>query len=364
METQPAEKLQPQRKIRVMIVDDSAVIRTVISRTLREQDDMEIVAVAMNGDMAVKAIKQADPDIVVLDIEMPIMDGLTALPLLLKEKPGTKVLICSTLSSRGADISVRALGLGAADYILKPGGDAIVSAKDFQDGLVRVVRTLAAGLRKFSSPALKGGAKKPITLRKDPVIMAPRILAIGSSTGGPRVLMDILGHLKGLSVPIVITQHMPKTFTAMLAQHITQTCGLPCEEGAEGTVLQAGRAYIAPGGYHMILQKRGEQTVIHLDEGAPENYCRPSVNPMLRSLMEIYGNRILSVILTGMGNDGSQVCADLVKAGGHVIAQDEETSTVWGMPAAVANAGVCSAVLPPQGLVDWIKNVIKQEAPK
>lgn len=355
MEARPMEKPSLQRKTRVMVVDDSAVIRSVIARTLREQEDIEVVGSAVNGDFAVKMVRQLDPDVIVLDIEMPVMDGLTALPLLLKEKPGVRVLICSTLSSRGADVSIRALSLGAADYILKPGGDAIVNAQDFQRSLVQTIRALVSkpGRAAFAgAPA----AKSAPVLRKAPLLLPPRVLAIGSSTGGPRVLMEVLAQLKNLPVPIVITQHMPKTFTAMLAQHITQACGLPCEEGAKDMELKPGHAYVAPGGYHMLLRREGEKTVIDLSESAPENYCRPSVNPMLRSLLEVYGGRILTVILTGMGADGSQACAEVVKNGGHVIAQDEETSTVWGMPAAVANAGICSAVSPPQDLVAWIKN--------
>lgn len=348
-----------QKPIRVMIVDDSAVIRTVISRTLRAQSDMEVAGVAVNGEIAVKSVKQMDPDIVILDIEMPVMDGLTTLPLLLKEKPGLRVLICSTLSARGADVSVRALSLGAADCILKPGGDAIISASEFQDNLVKLVRQLAPASKKAAAPA-----KPAPALRKQSIMLPPRVIAIGCSTGGPRVLMDFLPHLKGLSVPIVITQHMPKTFTAMLAQHITQGCGIPCAEGAEGMQVLPGHAYVAPGGYHMTLRKADGAVAptIHLNEEPPENFCRPSVNPMLRSLSPIYGNAILAIILTGMGADGSQACAELVSHGGHVIAQDEASSTVWGMPGAVATAGICSAVLPPDGLANCVHRALKGAA--
>lgn len=347
----------PQRKARVLIVDDSAVIRTVISRTIKAQDDMEVVGVAFNGDMAVRNIKALDPDIVLLDIEMPIMDGLTALPLILKEKPGVRVLICSTLSARGAEVSIKALSLGAADCILKPGGEAIVSAHDFQENLVKLVRSLVASVikRETASKTTSFSLQKPV------VSIPPKILAIGSSTGGPTILMQVLPKLKNLPIPIVITQHMPKTFTAMLAQHITQNCGLPCTEGREGEILKAGCAYIAPGNYHMTFRKSGEGTTIHLTQDAPENFCRPSVNPMLRSLIPIYGNSVLTVILTGMGNDGSQVCADVVKNGGQVIAQDESTSVVWGMPAAVANAGLCSAVLPASEIGEWVLRAVRKD---
>ncbi len=364
MSVQPQSKAQPERKTRIMIVDDSAVIRAVISRTLGAEADMEIVGIAPNGDAAVKNLKIYDPDIVVLDIEMPVMDGLTALPLLLREKPGVRVLICSTLSARGADISIRALSLGATDCILKPGGDAIVSAADFQKNLVGVIRQLALGIRKRAIGPAAASPKANFALRKDQLVLPPQIVAIGSSTGGPKVLMDVLKDLRDLPVPIVITQHMPKTFTAMLAQHITQNCGIACFEGAEGQILKPGEAYVAPGGtQHMTLRKAGQNVVVHLDDGPPENYCRPSVNPMLRSLMPIYGNRILTVILTGMGADGSQVCAELAKEGAPVIAQDEATSTVWGMPGAVAMAGLCNAVIPPEEIGHWVRKSLKGETP-
>lgn len=347
-------------RIRVLIVDDSAVIRAVISRTLGAQPDIEIVGMAVDGDMGVKSVARVNPDVVILDIEMPVMDGITALPLILREKPGVRVLICSTLSARGADISVKALSLGAAECILKPGGEAIVSAQDFQNELVRVVRSLGASVKK--RPTTASGvapSAKPISLRKAPAHLPPRIVAIGSSTGGPKVLMELLAQIKNLPVPIVITQHMPKTFTSLLAQHITQNSGVPCSEGKEGEAIKPGHAYVAPGGYHMTFRKSGESVTTHINEDPPENFCRPSVNPMLRSLFPIYGGRILCVILTGMGNDGSQACNDLVAQGGQVIAQDEETSVVWGMPGAVAMAGLCSAVLPYNDIAPWIRNAVK-----
>ncbi len=357
----------PPLRTRVMVVDDSAVIRAVISRTLGAQPDIEIVGMAINGDMGVKSIAQMNPDIVILDIEMPVMDGITALPLILKQKPGVKVLICSTLSAHGAEISVRALALGAAECILKPGGDAIVSAVDFQNELVRVIRSLAVAPRKEIRASAGAGAKaaapaKPkIVLHKPALNVTPHIIAIGSSTGGPKVLMEILAQMRELPVPIVITQHMPKTFTALLAKHITENSGLPCFEGKEGDIIKPGNAYIAPGGYHMTFKKMSDGGAsVHLTEDPPENFCRPSVNPMLRSLIPIYGGRILAVILTGMGNDGSQACNDLVAHGGTVIAQDEATSVVWGMPGAVATAGVCSAVLPANEIHQWVRQALRR----
>lgn len=356
---------KPLNPCRVLIVDDSAVIRTVISRTLRGQPDIEVVGTAYNGDVGVKNIAKLDPDIVILDIEMPVMDGITALPLMLKQKPGLRVLICSTLSARGADISIKALSLGAAECILKPGGEAIISATDFQNELLRVVRSLIPSLKRPQAHSATPAriVKNNIILRKSSSLLPPKIIAIGSSTGGPKALMDLLSSLKDVPVPIVITQHMPKTFTSLLAQHITQNCGIPCSEGREGEAIKSGHAYVAPGGFHMTFKKNSSDVIMHMTEDPPENFCRPSVNPMLRSLIPIYGERILCVILTGMGNDGSQACADIVKNSGQVIAQDETTSVVWGMPGAVASAGLCSAVLPLNEIPSWIKNVMKGSSP-
>lgn len=331
-------------KSRVLVVDDSAVIRSVITRILQTDPMIDIVGSALNGEVAVQSIKRLDPDIVVLDIEMPVMDGITALPLILKEKPSVKVLICSTLSARGADISVRALSLGAADCLLKPGAGDVVTSEDFQRDLLALVRSLTPRSRVIPQQA----AIKPqeYILRPPSRRMRPDIVAIGSSTGGPRALMDMLVHLKNLPIPIVITQHMPATFTAMLAKHIEEKTGIPSREGEDGMEIKAGCAYVAPGGRHMTFYKEGGRVFVRLDDGPMENYCRPSVNPMLRSLIPIYNDRILTVILTGMGHDGSQACADIVASGGQVIAQDEASSVVWGMPKAVALAGLCSAILP------------------
>ncbi len=366
----------PAPKIRVMQVDDSAVVRGLIAKVLETDPAIEIVGVAINGEMAVGNIKRLDPDVVLLDIEMPVMDGITALPLLLKECPDARVLMCSTLSERGADISIKAMTLGAADCILKPSsGAALMNGEDFQGELLRLIHALGeAARRKKNAASMPAPAA---TVAKAPAGFAPagvppadahkfslrpgapavpKIFAIGSSTGGPNALMAVLKDLKGLPVPIVITQHMPKTFTAILAKHIEQQCGIPCVEGAEGMALEAGKAYVAPGGLHMLIRGDATKPVIHLDDGAPENFCKPAVDPMLRSLIPIYGNRVLTMILTGMGSDGALGGGEIVKAGGRVIAQDEATSVVWGMPGAAAMAGICTAVLPLDGLSFWVKN--------
>lgn len=361
------------RKIRVMLVDDSAVIRGLIARTLEAEDDIEIVGSVHNGLVAVNNIAKSDPDVVILDIEMPEMDGLTALPLLLKASPRSKVLMCSTLSARGADVSIRAMDLGAADCIVKPTSSSeIGGSEDFKGNLIRLVRGLSkvAGPRdqqpadatasKFSAaqPTLvRPAQQETFTLKSSAEIYtgAPSLIAIGSSTGGPQALFTVLKHLKNVNVPIVITQHMPKTFTALLAKHIEQNCGVPAFEGADGMRIEAGKAYVATGGYHMVFEKMAGGTNIKIVDTEPENYCKPSVEPMMRSAISIYGNKILAVMLTGMGSDGLKSFTSLADMGGRIIAQNKESSVVWGMPGAVATAGICAHVMPLDEIGPWIE---------
>lgn len=342
----------PLRPIRVMIVDDSAIIRALIERILKTDPHITICGFASDGQKAVDTLKNCDPDVVVLDIEMPVMDGITALPLLLAKKPGVKILICSTLSDRGAAISIKALALGATECLLKPTSPTQISENgDFHKGLLRLVRHIGASAITSSAASSGAGTKNvasPYATRARSLAFGrPKVLAIGCSTGGPNALGQVLPHLRNLPVPIVITQHMPKTFTRLLAEHLTTTIGLPCAEGAEGMPIVPGKAYIAPGGLHMGFIVKDSVVTITLNDGPPENFCKPAVDPMLRSLLAVYGGPgILSVILTGMGEDGAKGVRAIVDAGGQTLAQDEATSIVWGMPGAVAKAGLAHSILP------------------
>lgn len=357
--------------IRVALADDSAVVRGLLTRVLQEDPAIKVVGTASNGDAAIKAASEFRPDIMILDIEMPIMDGLTALPQILKASPQTKVLMCSTLSLRNADVTLKAMEMGATDAIAKPtaAGQIMASDGDFKTTLINMVKQIAAAaakrraLRGEASPSttpatperIRHNSARPIyapgekfSLRdmKTAFSGKPSIVAIGSSTGGPPALFEVLKHCKGLDVPIVITQHMPPTFTAMLATHIQNNTGVKAFEGQEGMVLERGCAYIAPGGFHMTIKMEEAAPTIRLNTDPPENFCRPAVDPMMRSLIDVYGNRILGVILTGMGSDGFLSCRQLVEAGGRLFAQDEETSVVWGMPGAVTAGGLCHSVVP------------------
>ncbi|OUS18838.1 chemotaxis response regulator protein-glutamate methylesterase [Rhodospirillales bacterium 47_12_T64] len=366
---------------RIMVVDDSAVIRGLLTRILESDPKVSVVESVANGEIAVKRLNNRDIDVIVLDIEMPVMDGLTALPKLLEVQPSVQIIMASTLTRKNAEISLRAMRLGAADYIPKPtSSGALTKASDFKYELVEKVKALgqvARAGKKAPQPA-EGGApqrakvkaapvqstlypNKEIGLRKD-VIHKPDLLAIGSSTGGPQALFDVLGSLGVISQPVVITQHMPATFTALLAEHIARVADMPSKEGEEGEVLKGGHIYLAPGGYHMVFEKQGTNTVIRLNQDAPENFCRPAVDPMLRSLSKIYGSRLLVLILTGMGSDGLRGSEVVTAAGGSVIAQDEQTSVVWGMPGAVATAGLCSAVLPIKQMASNVRQLVLRSA--
>lgn len=346
--------------IRVMLVDDSAVIRSLMFQILATDPGITVSASAANGQTAIQLFSKADIQVIVLDIEMPVMDGLSAIPKLLEIDPDVKIIIASTLTLRNAEISLKALELGAADYIPKPTTPRDISAEgDFKRELLAKVRshgtrprtrprTVAALDHRpvASAPVAVAHAPRKIVLRR-PGMLRPQVIAIGSSTGGPQALFTLLRALPAkLAVPIVITQHMPPTFTAVLAQHIERICGRPCHEATEGGVLAPGSIYVAPGDHHLLIDGTAAKLVAHLSQAPAENYCRPSVDPMMRSLTQALGGRVLGIMLTGMGSDGLAGARQLVEAGGTLLAQDEATSVVWGMPGAVATAGLCTAVLP------------------
>lgn len=371
--------------ISVMLVDDSAIVRGFLTRILEADQEIDVVATAHNGEAGVMRVANIKPDILILDVEMPIMDGITALPQILENSPDTKVLMCSTLTQRNADISLKALSLGAVDCIGKPSTATEINNRDeFKEELLYKVKNIArpklyrpsssvtsvSSRHQTETEPQKADATKPqlkswlgttdFQLVDSSTLYQgrPELLAIGSSTGGPRALFETLSHLENLPVPIVITQHMPATFTRILAEHIHEKTGIPCTEGESGMEILPGHAYVAPGGYHMLLEKKGLKTSLRLDDSAPVNFCKPAVDPMLKSAVEIYGNRILTVILTGMGHDGLGGSQLLHEKGGRIIAQDQETSTVWGMPGAVAVNNLCMAVLPLEQIGPKVRKIV------
>ena len=359
--------------IRVAVVDDSAVVRGLVSKWVNEDADLEVVGRYANGKLAVEQVSQSLPDVIVLDIEMPVMDGMTALPELLKVKPDVKIIMASTLTKRNADVSMRALSMGATDYIPKPEGNrGVTSSKNFRTELIRKIKAIALRSRRAPkrdqaagearlaalSPALAKNAK--LTLRRFSQVR-PRILTIGCSTGGPQALMQVLEDidLPALRVPILVTQHMPATFTAILAEHLARSTGLESREGEHGEEIHPGKIYVAPGGRHMALQKSEDGARIRIYDGPDVNFCKPAVDPLFESVAKVYGAAALAMVLTGMGHDGAEGATAIADAGGSVIAQDEATSVVWGMPGAAAAAGACAAILPLESIGSKVNAIFK-----
>ncbi|MCP3476174.1 chemotaxis response regulator protein-glutamate methylesterase [Bradyrhizobium sp. CCGUVB1N3] len=366
--------LSREGPLRVMIVDDSVVIRGLISRWIGAEHDMEVAASLRTGLEAVNQLERINPDVAVLDIEMPELDGLSALPQLLAKKRDLVIIMASTLTRRNAEISFKALSLGAADYIPKPESTREASAADiFHHDLIQKIRHLGARLRRKSpiaSPSLAPASPAPLArepaarpaapapaapaasaaslVKRSFSTQAPKVLLIGSSTGGPQALMSLVTELGPVidRFPVLITQHMPPTFTTILAEHLARSSRRPAHEAIDGEAVKPGQIYLAPGGKHMRVVRSGAEAAIALDDGPAVNFCKPAVDPLFTSAIDLWHGGILAVILTGMGSDGMRGGKDIVAAGGSVIAQDEATSVVWGMPGAAANAGICAAILP------------------
>ena len=350
-----------RKPIQVMVVDDAIVVRRQLTRWIGDEKDMMVSACLRTGREAVEQLEACNPDVVVLDVDMPELDGISALPQLLKKKRDLVVIMASTLTRRSAEISLRALSLGAADYISKPETNrGVTTSATFRRDLIEKVRELGGRRRKRRAPAAPGtppsptaqpaparAPEPPIKLRAF-APTSPRVLVIGSSTGGPQALTTVMSNLRGVlsRVPVLITQHMPPTFTTILAEHIARAASGKAHEGIDGERVEAGTIYVAPGGKHMQAVKRDNGVFIALDDGPLVNFCKPAVDPLFRSAAAVWGSAVLAVVLTGMGSDGAKGGADIVAHGGSVIAQDEATSVVWGMPGAAAHAGICSAVLP------------------
>lgn len=342
--------------LRVLIVDDSAVIRGLLRRTLEEDPEVEVVASVSNGQQAIDVVSRQPIDVVLLDIEMPVMDGMTALPKIMAARPSVRVVMASTLTERNAAISMEALRQGASDYIAKPTAKhELHSERGFREELLGKVKALAG--RRLGRVASRASERPLVTVPTVSVASlkfrtastaVPKVLCIGSSTGGPQALFTLFQGLRGNigSIPVLIAQHMPKAFTGILAEHLAKVADVPCAEGVHGEPLRAGRIYIAPGDFHMSIARGGSGLEIRLDQNPPENFCRPSVEPLFRTVSAEFGAATLALILTGMGHDGLMASRTLVDGGGTLLAQDEKSSVVWGMPGAVAAAGLCADVLP------------------
>jgi two-component system chemotaxis response regulator CheB len=346
--------------LRVMVVDDSTVARGFIRRWLDAEPGIEIVASLRTGREALDYLDRSDPDVVLLDVDMPDMDGITALPLLLAKKPGLVVIMASTLTRRNAEISLRALSLGALDCIQKPEAQGAITTDTYRHALVAKIRELGERARRGwagratrrtvmsrRSAAAPDPDARAFALRAA-AITPPRVLVIGASTGGPQALDEVCSRLGPVidDAPVLITQHMPPTFTTILAEHLGRATGRLAREAEDGEPIRAGRIYVAPGHRHLKIARAKGQPVVVLDDSPPVHFCKPSVDVLFSSAAATWGGSVLGLVLTGMGTDGTRGGADIVAAGGSIIGQDEATSIVWGMPGAVAQAGVCCQVLP------------------
>ena len=349
-----------KRRVRVLIVDDSVTIRKLVSDLVAAQPDLEVAGVAANGRIALAKIPQVCPDVLTLDVEMPELDGLQTLAELRKTHPRLPVIMFSSLTERAAAATLEALALGANDYVAKPSG-----ASGLAGALDRVREELLPKLRHFgatSMPPVGAGAELlGVTSRRPLPSLSVRrgsgvdVIALGCSTGGPNALSQVFARLPpDLPVPILITQHMPPIFTKLLADRLTANSQLKVHEARDGDVLVAGQAWLAPGEFHLGLERVAGQVRVRLNQEPPENSCRPSVDVMLRAVASVYGGRVLGVIMTGMGQDGLRGCQALHDLGAEVIVQDEASSVVWGMPGLVARAGLANAVLPLDGVTDEI----------
>ncbi len=339
-------------KIRVLVVDDAVVVRKMVSDVIASDPSLEVVGTAANGKIALSKIPQVNPDLVTLDVEMPEMNGLETLTAIRKTYPKLPVIMFSTLTQRGAETTLDALARGANDYVTKPAnvGSVTEAIQSLREQLIPKIKAWCQKSN-FSTPSLNQSInqflKPPSAKQPTHFPSKVQIVAIGVSTGGPNALAVILPEIpKDFPVPIVIVQHMPPMFTKLLAERLSSQSQIDVVEAREGDILRPGLAYIAPGNYHMVLQRSGMNVTIGLNQGPPENSCRPAADVTFRSVVELYGSGTLGVILTGMGQDGLRGCEKIRAAHGQIITQDEQSSVVWGMPGFVTRAGLADTTLP------------------
>ncbi len=351
-------KSMTETPARIMIVDDSSVVRGTIARVL-EAEGMEVVASASNATAALAALKRPaphniSPDIMILDVQ----NGLDTIPKFHAILPNLKIIVSSTLNESNAMASIEALDNGAVELIAKPSSRDSKESQIFMDDVLHKVKQFSRHRAPIVLPNITVAPEPEeiITLRKMPLAFMPKAIAIASSTGGPKALQVVMEGIgkKLAHLPIFITQHMPKDFTASLGLQLAKTAGLEGGEAKQGDIVKAGNIYLAPGDYHMLAEKVGGSTFIRLNQNEQENFCRPAADPMLKSLEKIYGKNLLVVVLTGMGQDGLRGAEVVADAGGVVIAQDKMSSVVWGMPGAVAKAGICHHVIPLPHIPDML----------
>jgi two-component system chemotaxis response regulator CheB len=339
--------------IRVLVIDDSVVVRKALSQIIAQDPQLELAGTAATAPIGIQKIEQCNPDVVIMDVEMPEMTGIEATSIIRRTWARLPILMCSTLTERGADVTLRALASGASDYIAKPsamntGGE--VSVEMFRLDFLAKVKALAGRaqlLAQLAMPAPTPAAPVvPLAARRRVGSDVPSVLLVGSSTGGPNALATVFADLPGdLPVPIFIVQHMPPLFTRMLAERLTATTRVRVVEAQHGDLVEPGRGYVAPGNFHMTVVRDGTKVRIALNQDPPENSCRPAVDVMFRSAAKLYGGGCVAAVLTGMGQDGTRGARDIAEAGGWVAVQDAASCVVPSMPGAVVQAGLANEVV-------------------
>lgn len=331
---------------RVLIVDDSVVVRKLLSEALATSSEVRVAGTASSGSLALAKILQLNPDLVTLDIEMPGMNGIETLSEIRKRYPKLPVIMFSTLTERGASVTLEALSLGASDYMTKPSNsESLASAMEqVRRDLITKIVSLAGRIRAHATPT---PPPVPVRTKKQKAQQRIDILAIGTSTGGPNALAEVIPRLpEDFPVPVVVVQHMPPLFTRLLAERLNTQSQLSVHEAEAGRKLEPGHVWIARGDYHMTLAQKGVAVSLNLNQDPPENSCRPAVDVLFRSVTQVYGGNVLGVVMTGMGSDGARGAAHIGEAGGQILVQDEASSVVWGMPGAVVSAGLADKILP------------------
>ena len=353
-------------KIRILIADDSITVRRLLNDTLAADPDLEICDIARDGQEAVAKFPIVKPDVVLLDVEMPVMDGIEAVVAIRKLDPRVPIIMFSSLTMKGGQATLDALTFGANDYVTKP-----TQSHNLQDAIGHIRRELIPKIKQFGQRSLFArtastrSATNTIRLQRGAVgtqssevpipglsmlsMSAERfdVIAVGVSTGGPNALAEMLKPLsRDFAIPILIAQHMPALFTSLLAERLSQVSSLKVREATDGTILEPGQVWVAPGDQHLVVEKQGFRSILRLNREQLENSCRPSVDVLFRSVASAYRERALAIVLTGMGCDGKKGCELIRQNGGKVIAQDEATSVIWGMPGAVTKAGLANCVLP------------------
>jgi len=340
--------------IRVMVVDDSVVVRKIVTDVLSADPDIEVVGTAVNGKIAVAKLEQLKPDLVTMDIEMPEMNGIEAVRAIRAARNRVPIVMFSTLTERGASATLDALSAGANDYVTKPAnvGSVGQSMESVREQLIPRIKALTgrpvtAGPARVAAPV---APVRPAAARTGPA-KKPAVLVIGSSTGGPEALARVLPMLPAtLPVPVLLVQHMPPVFTRQFAQRLDRLSPLRVVEASDGSPLTPGTVHLAPGDHHLVVRSIGRPPAATLqtglNQGPPENFCRPAVDPLFRSVVAAFDGAVLAVVLTGMGADGRNGAAEIRAGGGTVVVQDQATSVVWGMPGAIAQAGLADEILP------------------